>query len=157
MLHFKTLAFLSKSTIATKNLDNYISEDISSKYTFPNLSCCHVIAACPLRHVHADLPSRLVQADLYWLSCPECPVMAVLPLLSLICPCCRVAVRSWLIIPADLSRCPVQAVLSKPSCPSRPVQAILSKLSCPRPLVPQLSCRRCPDMLSCPGRPCPLY
>jgi hypothetical protein len=107
--------------------------------------------SCP-----AGLSDWPVQTGLFQLSCPGCPVMAVLSWLSchgcpptvvlsqLPCPCCHLlAILSWLFYPVSplllscpggpvlvfLSPCPV---LSLTSSPSGPVPSILLLLSCPR-------------------------
>ncbi len=82
-----------------------------------------------------------VLAVLFWLSFPECPILAVRSQLS--CPGCLVpALLSELSCPS----CPFLAVLSMLSCSNFPVTAVLSWQSCAES--PYLSCKFC---LPCSG------
>jgi hypothetical protein len=113
------------------------------------LSYCHYLLSRSSRPVHsvlsrltvkAEQPSRPVQADLTWLSCPRSPTPTVL---------------SWL----SFNSCPVLFVLSQLSCPGCHVLAVLSSLSCPCCIVPTI-CFGCPVLavlswLFCPDSPVP--
>jgi hypothetical protein len=111
-----------------------------------SLSCLMwpVSPACPDQLDFAVLSICLVK-----MSCPSCPVPAVMYSLS----------SPGRIFPTVLSRCPVVAVLSRLSCPT-----VLSQLCFPSwtgpVFFPQLFYSRCPDIafsawLSCPSCPVP--
>jgi hypothetical protein len=120
---------------------------------------------CPLSTARV-VPSRLSYPG--WLSCPSCPVLAVI-----FWPFCFVS-SLYSTIPSVFSDFPVPAFLFWLSCPSClvpavlpqlsytscPIPAVLSSLSCPG--LPRMTCPRCPmstDLpwlshpLSCPSCP----
>jgi hypothetical protein len=123
-------------------------------YSIPNVSYRQIwmklgrgYQAGPLYPVQADLSRLTCEVVVYWLSCPGCPVPAVLSRLS--CPCCPsspVLTVLTSVSCADYRLLSVLAVLSRLSCPDCPVPTVLSRLfysGCPAPAV--LSC---PDILT---------
>jgi hypothetical protein len=128
--------------------------------------CCHVLGILFSLSVQSDLSRLTFLANRPGLTCSSCPVLTIMlscagvsatvVVSRLSCPSqpCH-AVMFWpssflclvhadmirRIFPANLSRltclsCPIQAILSQPSCPGCPVcgcpvKVVLSQLSCP--------------------------